>query len=1035
MKKIVSTHLAVLLLLAAAPICAKADTYFADYFTNSSNINSASPGNPTTNSTSYETISAKTWVPTPSITSHDLKFGIAASGSGVVEIQALFATNAIALSQIGDYIQLTVVFTNTSGLLTQSSSLGFGLYNSGQVKPVAGGLNGTATTSSSTASTGGAQLWQGYVAQLSYTGGSLQFLTRAAQTVPTLANNDQDLVTSGSSSSSYRNPAATGFGGVASALTLTTAATYTEVLTITMNNVNSLAITNTLYAGPNTSATVVTNFGSIATNTTYLTSGFDGLAVGWRATAATAATTMDISSIVVSGQVSVPIPPVITSQPIPAAVPIGGSAAFSVSASGVSMAYHWYRYGTNVNSSNLSVVNSADGNSSMLVISPASSADFAPGTGTSGYYVVVTGAGNLSVTSSVVSLGSRTAKSLTWAGPAAGIWDINTNANWLDAGNNPSVFNYGDSVAFTGGSGSAVLGGNYLAASSVTVNGSYQFSGAGSFAGPGSLNFQGTFLEIDNANTYSGGTTANNASGNAYLYLKNPGALGTGPLTLGAGLNGGQPSSTFSGIEITTGGSSSAGFGDIVVANDAGLQFDATGSFAGVVLGNLSGTAGKTLTLYPLAGNTSTTERIRIYGTNTVYNANLNLSSSVLMLASYQSVGSQTYNGVISGSGAFMEKGAITYLNNGNNTYSGGTTPATGVIALGADSDPTPDNPANGPLGTGPLFLAVDSTTSLNGSGMLLASGSAHTIANSIQYPSGTNNLSLAVGGTNDLTFTGTFSLQGNDGGGAGTNRTIQVTNTALTTFSGPIVDGGLGLGLIKTGTGILALNNTETYTGPTTISNGTLRVNGQIGAGAVTVATNASLGGTGTITGPVTVLAGGAIAPGNSIGTLNINNNLVIAGNLSIEVNNAASPSSDKTVVSGILTNAGTGTVTVTNLGPALVAGNAFTLFNKPLTNGAVLTVTGAGVNWTNKLAIDGSIAVLSAIPTTPPTITNSVSGNTLTISWPASYLGWSLESNSVSLLTTNWFPVPNSSTVTSFPITVNPAKTNVFYRLFYQP
>jgi hypothetical protein len=198
-------------------------------------------------------------------------------------------------------------------------------------------------------------------------------------------------------------------------------------------------------------------------------------------------------------------------------------------------------------------------------------------------------------------------------------------------------------------------------------------------------------------------------------------------------------------------------------------------------------------------------------------------------------------------------------------------------------------------------------------------------------------------------------------------------------------------------------------------------------------VATNATLSGTGTVSGPLTVLAGGSISPGNSIGTLTLNNDLTLSGNLNIEVNKSAVPASDQVVVSGALSNTGTGTVTVTNLGSALAPGDAFTLFNKALTNGAVLAVTGAGVNWTNKLAIDGTIAVLAAIPATPTNISFSISGNTLTLSWPSSYLGWSLQSNSVSLNSTNWFPVPNSSSVTQVVITVNPARANVFYRLVY--
>lgn len=104
------------------------------------------------------------------------------------------------------------------------------------------------------------------------------------------------------------------------------------------------------------------------------------------------------------------------------------------------------------------------------------------------------------------------------------------------------------------------------------------------------------------------------------------------------------------------------------------------------------------------------------------------------------------------------------------------------------------------------------------------------------------------------------------------------------------------------------------------------------------------------------------------------MNNDLTLAGKLFIELNKSTSPSSDLIVVAGTLTNAGTGTVTVTNLGPtALAVGDLFQLFNKPLLNGQALAISpapGSGLAWTNKLAVDGSIAVVSAvIPPVPAT------------------------------------------------------------------
>jgi hypothetical protein len=63
---------------------------------------------------------------------------------------------------------------------------------------------------------------------------------------------------------------------------------------------------------------------------------------------------------------------------------------------------------------------------------------------------------------------------------------------------------------------------------------------------------------------------------------------------------------------------------------------------------------------------------------------------------------------------------------------------------------------------------------------------------------------------------------------------------------------------------------------------------------------------------------------------------------------------------------------VTVSNLGPALVVGNRFVLFSKPVLNGSALTVSGAGVVWANNLQADGSITV-SSLAAQQPTIANT--------------------------------------------------------------
>jgi len=65
-----------------------------------------------------------------------------------------------------------------------------------------------------------------------------------------------------------------------------------------------------------------------------------------------------------------------------------------------------------------------------------------------------------------------------------------------------------------------------------------------------------------------------------------------------------------------------------------------------------------------------------------------------------------------------------------------------------------------------------------------------------------------------------------------------------------------------------------------------------------------------------------------------------------------------------------------VSNTGPALVAGDSFKLFSKPGTGtfGMVtLPALGAGLAWTNKLAVNGSFAVVQAVNLTPTNITHA--------------------------------------------------------------
>jgi hypothetical protein len=272
-----------------------AATVFSDSFA-SSTLNSPTPASPTTNSTSYQLISSKTWSPTPSIGANNLTFGIAPTTSGQTEVQARFSATPVALTNTGDFIELTVTFTNTTGLLNLAGHVGFGLYNSAGANPVPGGLNGTAT--SNNLATGNAQLWQGYVARIAYTGGSHRLAIRPVQFINNA--NNQDVVCEGSSSSSYSNNV--NLASAASTFSQANGTELTEAFRITLTAANTFQLDSRLFLGNGTNGTLLLSQStSGVTGANFITNTFDALAIGWRATANTAATRMDINSITVVG--------------------------------------------------------------------------------------------------------------------------------------------------------------------------------------------------------------------------------------------------------------------------------------------------------------------------------------------------------------------------------------------------------------------------------------------------------------------------------------------------------------------------------------------------------------------------------------------------------------------------------------------------------------------------------------------------------------------------------------------------------------
>ena len=665
-------------------------------------------------------------------------------------------------------------------------------------------------------------------------------------------------------------------------------------------------------------------------------------------------------------------PPSITNQPSSTIVANGSIAVFSVGASGGGLTYQWYK---NSLANPLSDGGNITGStSSTLVISPAGSGDAAS------YFVVVTSGCNATAQSSPASLTIGAAANITWQGnnPNSN-WDMSTTANFLNG--SPVVFHNGDNVTFGGSPATFTVNvtGNFIAPGSMTDNAgsAYTFNGPGVIQGPGNLVLNGgSSLIINNSNAYTGGTTV--TSGTLVLSNGSFFPVGTGPITLAGGT-----------LDIPIKGSSAVGLSNnINISASSTLQFEQTATFACVLNGAITGNPGAVWTVNAAEQTGTATARLRMYGAFT-NNADVILLSggqAEIEFAPYLPATNnvnggaqyQVFNGVISGSGGhIVPRGAGTViLNNAANTFNDtvGTTPVGGVsllmssgnVGIGANSvQSSPPTIDSSPVGVGLVAINVGTE---GGDCSFQASGGSHTIANQVIYTSATNTVTIVFGGTNNLTFSGEFDLANPQPTStppnpaipydvSGTNRTLDVTNRAATTLSGVISDNGNTSGLTKNGTGSLYLNGTNIYTGPTTNNSGLLAGSGSI-AGPVIIGTNGSSASIG----------GGSAA---SIGTLTVSNSLTLNANVSIRVNKSLSPSQSNDVISvtGSIVNSGTGTVTVNNLGPALAVGDTFQIFNKGVSGGNSLTVTGGSVTWNNNLQGSGTISVASISPTGPTT------------------------------------------------------------------
>ncbi|EEA5464106.1 autotransporter outer membrane beta-barrel domain-containing protein [Salmonella enterica subsp. enterica] len=354
------------------------------------------------------------------------------------------------------------------------------------------------------------------------------------------------------------------------------------------------------------------------------------------------------------------------------------------------------------------------------------------------------------------------------------------------------------SNTYTGGtliSGGTLVASNVeaLGTGDVTDNAVLELNTGGDFdnaiSGSGQVVKSGDeTLTLSGANSYTGGTTISGGT----LVATSVDALGSGDVTDNAVL------------ELNTGGdftNSISGSGQVVKSGDETLTLSGANSYTGGTL---------------ISSGTLVANDVNALGTGDVTdNATLALNTG------------GTFDNAISGSGKVEKSGDKTLTLSGANSYTGGTTindgtlVASNVEALG--SGDVTDN-ATLELNTGGTF-----DNAIGGSGNVVKSGAdTLTLSGSNNYTGGTT--------INDGTLVAT-NVEALGSGDVTDNATLELNTSG--TFDNAISGSGQ---VVKSGDDTLALSGSNTYTGGTLISGGTLVATSVEALGSGDVTDNAVL-------------------------------------------------------------------------------------------------------------------------------------------------------------------------------------------------
>lgn len=687
-----------------------------------------------------------------------------------------------------------------------------------------------------------------------------------------------------------------------------------------------------------------------------------------------------------------------------------------------------------------------------------------------------------------------------WSGSINSDWDISGTANWSDGCSAGAItYNElsvpGPAVTFNDSATQNLV--NLTATVSpqtVTVSNSvlaYTFDGFGLIAGPGALTKSGSAkLTVVTDNSYTGGTVINDGT----VSLGNGGStgkLGTGAITNNAALEINRSDSpTISQVIRGTGSVELNSTLNLTGANtySGGTMFNAGTLGIGVASVNTGATVVSGATgvgNMTLADGVALADSANQWAVPTVFlqgDITLNGNTRQRVVIGTLDLGGGTRTIHLNGTGGNIVQTIPTPLGGGVNEGTGRNRWETQTLG-------TPMVVTNG-------NLIVEST--LTGSryeGFMFQNASV--FANNGELTIGPNvylqtleagSLGSTTNNAAKLTVNGIWTLLGTQGTtsrrnqtiyslagsgrvfasmaatGASNPRRLWIIGTAGTTdFSGLLSDGTDSgkLALVKTGGSTQILSGEVTYSGSTTISGGTLALTGDsslansssfdIGPGAtlnlsgstshtLTLTSGKTLSGGGSINGTLVAQDGSTVSPGSPVGTLTVTGDVTLNGGLRLELNRTNMPNCDHIVSdSGTVTYGGT--LSVTNIGPGLQPGDTFQLFPGAVTGFSSIELAtsdagGSVYTWNNKVAVDGSIEVVTALNTNPAPIQVEISGNQLVLSWPADHTTWRLQAQTNGLdvgLSGNWVTIPDTELSNSYTNTIDPAQGSVFYRMVY--